>query len=617
MASLRVALCVALAPAAALQLPARSPLRRSAVARRAAPSPAPPPAAASAAAGLKRRVAGLGRAAATGRFGRAGAAGPLAASVSISGESKAGRVIPLLSFIGLWYAFNAFFNVQNKLILNQFPYPWVVSWFQLASGLLFVLPMWFTKLRAPPKVDRSLVLKFLPIAALHCGGHGLQVSSMGAGSVFFTHVIKATEPVIGTLVLLAFTGKIAPCSRAPARRGGFLYYGYNEMGFRVLDLLSPVSAAVANSLKRVAILLAAVLFLGEQVSTRKIIGSSVAMGGVLLYSLAKTKASKLPPKPVKIEVAVEEPGSWPRGHRAARPPTPGAAFKPRTTVQTDLREAGAGELGDGDSAGGRRPAPPSHRAASPLSASSKAREPAPGPGASPPPRRAAAPAVRATTWRPPWQKSVSPQTRATGASPQSAASSLAPSPEPGAKARFREATSHSSSRDPATAGSDAHLTNAPRDAKRTSPSTLSTSWLPNTRCTSPPASVARLEVREVRQTIPVAVARSSTSPQETNVAPGAATQASSRSTSPDSRRQLRSASRSPWTSPMATTRSVLVVGGGAVRCFVGRRFCGVYVKAMDASSAAASRRPVMAAAAVRPRRGTSRRALTLRHCKAE
>ncbi|KAH8074531.1 hypothetical protein JL721_2097 [Aureococcus anophagefferens] len=360
MASLRVALCVALlAPAAALQLPARSPLRRSAVARRAAPSPAPPPAAASAAAGLKRRVAGLGRAAATGRFGRAGAAGPLAASVSISDESKAGRVIPLLSFIGLWYAFNAFFNV-----------------------------------------DRSLVLKFLPIAALHCGGHGLQVSSMGAGSVFFTHVIKATEPVIGTLVLLAFTGKIAPCDlvgyaslaalgstvafsiakllakslmgketkqkynlTAPNNyaflticsttllllpsalgEGGaalaafqqmpdqlafarqlvarFLYYGYNEMGFRVLDLLSPVSAAVANSLKRV--------------SSAKIIGSSVAMGGVLLYSLAKTKASKLPPKPVEIEVAVEKPGTWqPKGTPRSLALRLGARLcKPRTTVQT-------------------------------------------------------------------------------------------------------------------------------------------------------------------------------------------------------------------------------------------------------------------------------------------
>ena len=45
-------------------------------------------------------------------------------------------------------------------------------------------------------------------------------------------------------------------------------------------------------------------------SSRKIIGSSVAMAGVLLYSLAKTKAAKLPPKPVKIVVDAEEPGTW-------------------------------------------------------------------------------------------------------------------------------------------------------------------------------------------------------------------------------------------------------------------------------------------------------------------
>ena len=30
------------------------------------------------------------------------------------------RVAPLLGFLGLWYAFNAAFNVQNKVILNKF-----------------------------------------------------------------------------------------------------------------------------------------------------------------------------------------------------------------------------------------------------------------------------------------------------------------------------------------------------------------------------------------------------------------------------------------------------------------------------------------------------------------
>ncbi|KAJ1447568.1 triose-phosphate transporter family-domain-containing protein [Pelagophyceae sp. CCMP2097] len=347
----------------------------------------------------------------------AAVAADTAAVAPAAAEAPANRLVPLVTFVSLWYAFNAGFNVQNKVILNAFPFPWAVSWAQLASGLLLIGPAWASGVRSPPKVDGALLLKFLPIAALHCGGHGLQVASMGAGSVFFTHVIKATEPVIGMAVLLAFTGKIAPwwvnlclspivggvayaavkpgtafdlsqllgfsavaalastvafaiakllakqlmtpaikkehnldaannyalltcCSAAllaiPSFLGegpaaiaairamdnplgflgqlltcGFFYYGYNEMGFRVLDLLSPVSAAVANSLKRVVVLFAAVVFLGESVSRRKIVGSSVAMVGVLLYSLAKSAAAKAKAKPKAVVVVdVEPPGSW-------------------------------------------------------------------------------------------------------------------------------------------------------------------------------------------------------------------------------------------------------------------------------------------------------------------
>jgi len=313
---------------------------------------------------------------------------------------KSSRVPALSLYLLLWYAFNAGFNVSNKLVLNQFPHPWVVSWCQLATSLLFVLPAWFSGMRTPPKVNKALLLSFLPIALLHSSGHASQVAAMGFGSVFFTHVIKAAEPLIGTIVVLVATGKIAPwyvnacllpviggvayaaakpgsaaldfsqlwalpsllafgstlafaiakllakqqmtpekkkeanldaannyalltcCSAAVlflpsmlaegpqalasfealgsgrlafAREllvcGGF-YYAYNEMGFRVLDLLSPVSAAIANSAKRVVILFAAVLFLGETVTQRKLIGASIALGGVTLYSIMKAVASK-------------------------------------------------------------------------------------------------------------------------------------------------------------------------------------------------------------------------------------------------------------------------------------------------------------------------------------
>lgn len=58
-----------------------------------------------------------------------------------------------MTFLGLWYAFNAGFNVSNKQLLNQFPYPWIVSWCQMAAGLLFVLPAWASGVRAAPVVD--------------------------------------------------------------------------------------------------------------------------------------------------------------------------------------------------------------------------------------------------------------------------------------------------------------------------------------------------------------------------------------------------------------------------------------------------------------------------------
>ena len=120
-----------------------------------------------------------------------------------------------------------------------------------ASWIPTQVPAWLSGLRSPPNVDKALLLKFLPIAALHCGGHGLQVSSMGAGSVFFTHVIKATEPVIGMLVLLAFTGKIAPWSvnlcMAPIV-GGVAYAAVKPgTVFDASDLLGYASLAALGS----------------------------------------------------------------------------------------------------------------------------------------------------------------------------------------------------------------------------------------------------------------------------------------------------------------------------------------------------------------------------------
>ena len=47
--------------------------------------------------------------------------------------------------------------------------------------------------------------------------------------------------------------------------------------------------AVANTVKRVVILLATVAFLGESMDVHKASGAAVAIGATMMYSIAKTK----------------------------------------------------------------------------------------------------------------------------------------------------------------------------------------------------------------------------------------------------------------------------------------------------------------------------------------
>merc|ERR1719456_698562 len=69
---------------------------------------------------------------------------------------------------------------------------------------------------------------------------------------------------------------------------GFFYYVYNEVAFFALSKLDPVSHAVANTMKRVGIIVTAVIVFNTPVTTLGSIGSAVAILGALAYSLAKS-----------------------------------------------------------------------------------------------------------------------------------------------------------------------------------------------------------------------------------------------------------------------------------------------------------------------------------------
>ncbi len=78
---------------------------------------------------------------------------------------------------------------------------------QLAIGLLYVIPVYSLKFRELPKLTYNDILKLLPIAAMNAIGHVSAVVAMfekGGGS--FTHVIKASEPVVSVLMGLVISG---------------------------------------------------------------------------------------------------------------------------------------------------------------------------------------------------------------------------------------------------------------------------------------------------------------------------------------------------------------------------------------------------------------------------
>jgi len=72
---------------------------------------------------------------------------------------------------------------------------------------------------------------------------------------------------------------------------GLAFYLYNEASFLALSRLSPVTHSVANTLKRVVIIVASCIVFKTPMSLLGGIGSGIAILGTLLYSLAKKKYS--------------------------------------------------------------------------------------------------------------------------------------------------------------------------------------------------------------------------------------------------------------------------------------------------------------------------------------
>ena len=70
---------------------------------------------------------------------------------------------------------------------------------------------------------------------------------------------------------------------------GLYYYLYNEVAFLTLNQVAPITHSIANTVKRVAIIVATCIVFQNPMSRIGVIGSSIAVAGTFLYSYAKQK----------------------------------------------------------------------------------------------------------------------------------------------------------------------------------------------------------------------------------------------------------------------------------------------------------------------------------------
>uniref|UniRef100_A0A7S1TKR7 Sugar phosphate transporter domain-containing protein n=1 Tax=Erythrolobus australicus TaxID=1077150 RepID=A0A7S1TKR7_9RHOD len=87
------------------------------------------------------------------------------------------------------------------------------------------------------------------------------------------------------IALMPLLSKLCVC--------GFLHFLYNQFSYVVLQRVNPVTHAVGNTMKRVAVIASSILVFRNPVTKLNLLGTAIAIAGVAIYSqVKKLKPSK-------------------------------------------------------------------------------------------------------------------------------------------------------------------------------------------------------------------------------------------------------------------------------------------------------------------------------------
>jgi len=134
------------------------------------------------------------------------------------------------------------------------PAPLTVGSLQLLVGSLYSVILWITKLRAAPVLTSKGKTAVNKVGFYHMSGQELTMMSFGAGTVSFTHIVKALEPFFSAVVSALVFGKwmhpVVYATLIPVV-GGVAYACLKERSFSWLAFWTAMGSNLAFALRAV------------------------------------------------------------------------------------------------------------------------------------------------------------------------------------------------------------------------------------------------------------------------------------------------------------------------------------------------------------------------------
>jgi hypothetical protein len=146
---------------------------------------------------------------------------------------------------------------MTKTLLKEVYYPWSVATFQLLSGLLFHVPLWYLHLHKLPKLHWPDVRALMPVAMCQLGVHiGATIATGIDQGLPIAHVIKALEPILTLAIEHVFFHRIASAEillgLIPLVAGVMLPY-WTSHTFNVYAIVAATIVLVCSSIRVVLI----------------------------------------------------------------------------------------------------------------------------------------------------------------------------------------------------------------------------------------------------------------------------------------------------------------------------------------------------------------------------